>query len=91
MKCECKRGLLASVLPAATATEFFDQAGMPRSEFDPAVIMSAGDMVDAALAGFDLGETVTMPSVHEPALWEAYSAACAKLFASTQTGEPAWS
>jgi short-subunit dehydrogenase len=77
------------VLPAGTATEFYDHSGVSLSAFDPAIIMSAEDLVDAALAGFDKGETVTMPSVHDLALWEAYDAARTNLFASTQTGTPA--
>ncbi len=77
------------VLPAGTATEFYDQAGIPLSAFDPAVVMTADDMVDAALAGFDQGEAVTLPSVHDQALWEAYDHARAALFAATQDGRPA--
>jgi short-subunit dehydrogenase len=77
------------VLPAGTATEFYDHSGVPLSAFDPAVIMSAERLVDAALAGFDQGEAVTMPSVHDLGLWQAYDIARANLFAATQTGEPA--
>jgi short-subunit dehydrogenase len=77
------------VLPAGTATEFYDHSGVSLSAFDPAIIMSAEDLVDAALAGFDKGEAVTMPSVHDLALWEAYDTARTNLFASTQTGTPA--
>ncbi|TIR13596.1 MAG: SDR family NAD(P)-dependent oxidoreductase, partial [Mesorhizobium sp.] len=61
---------LQLVLPAATATEFYEFAGMPLSAFDPAVVMTAEDMVDAALAGFDQGEAITLPSVHDRGLWE---------------------
>ncbi|WP_287120967.1 hypothetical protein [Mesorhizobium sp.] len=46
-------------------------------------------MVDAALAGLDQGEAITLPSVHDRALWEIYDAARATLFAATQTGDPA--
>ena len=77
------------VLPAGTATEFYDNAGMPLSAFDPAVIMTAENMVDAALAGFDKGEAITMPSVHNLAAWENYETARTNLFAATQNGEPA--
>ena len=78
-----------AVLPAGTATEFYDHAGIPLSAFDPAVVMSAENMVDAALAGFDQGETVTLPSVHDGHLWKAYDAARGQLFAATQNGTPA--
>lgn len=77
------------VLPAGVVTEFYDHAGVPISAFDPAAFMSAENLVDAALAGFDQGEAVTLPSVHEQSLWQAYDAARADLFAATQTGEPA--
>ncbi|MGB3598239.1 MAG: SDR family oxidoreductase, partial [Pseudomonas neustonica] len=37
--------------------------------FDP-MIMEAGDMVDAALRGFDEGEQVTIPSLPDSADWQ---------------------
>ena len=77
------------VLPAGTATEFYDQAGIPLSAFDPAVVMTTEDLVDAALAGLDQGEAVTLPSVHDLGLWTSYDAARAALFAATQNGRPA--
>jgi short-subunit dehydrogenase len=77
------------VLPAGTATEFYDQAGIPLSAFDPALVMTSEDMVDAALAGLDRGEALTLPSLHDGALWDTYDAARAALFAATQTGVPA--
>ena len=46
-------------------------------------------MVDAALAGFDQGEAVTLPSVHDNSLWNTYDFARAALFGATQTGIPA--
>lgn len=78
-----------AVLPAGTATEFYDQAGIPLSAFDPAAIMSTEALVDAALAGFDRSEAVTLPSVHDTGLWDAYEAANIALFAATQEGRPA--
>ena len=78
-----------AVLPAGTATEFYDHAGIPISAFDPAAIMSAEALVDAALAGLDSGEAVTLPSVHDIGLWETYEAASVALFAATQDGRPA--
>ncbi len=80
---------LQVVLPAGVATEFYDQAGIPLSAFDPAAVMTTENMVDAALAGFDQGEAVTLPSVHDGNLWKAYDAARAALFGATQTGIPA--
>jgi short-subunit dehydrogenase len=78
-----------AVLPAGTATEFYDHAGIPLSAFDPAAVMTTENLVDAALAGFDQGEEVTLPSVHDAGLWTAYDQAQAALFSATQVGVPA--
>jgi len=77
------------VLPATTATEIWDVAGVGLKALDPATIMTAEDCVDAALAGLDRGETVTLPSVDDPQLWAAFDDARVKLFAASQTGKPA--
>lgn len=78
-----------AVLPAGTVTDFYDNAGASISSFDPGVFMTAEQLVDAALAGFDRGEEVTLPSVHDVGLWEAYDIARERLFAGTQNGSPA--
>ncbi len=78
-----------AVLPAGTTTEFYEAAGVSISNFDPKVFMSAEQLVDAALVGFDRGETVTLPSVHDENLWLSYDDARANLFAATQNGSPA--
>ncbi|HEY4251285.1 MAG TPA: SDR family NAD(P)-dependent oxidoreductase, partial [Roseomonas sp.] len=64
-----------AVLPGATATEFWDVAGHSHENLPKAIVMSAEDMVDAALAGLDLGERITIPSLPEQAEWDAYEAA----------------
>ena len=64
-----------AVLPGATATEFWDIAGMPVHQLPAQIVMSADDLVDAALAGLDLGETVTIPSLANKAEWDHYDAA----------------
>jgi len=64
-----------SVLPGATATEFWDIAGVPVHQLPPQIVMLADDMVDAALAGLDLGEIVTIPSLANEAEWDRYEAA----------------
>jgi short-subunit dehydrogenase len=63
------------VLPGATSTEFWDIAGLPVSNLPEAIVMSAADMVDAALAGLDQGELVTIPSLPDIADWNAFEAA----------------
>lgn len=64
-----------AVLPGATATEFWDVAGRPVHQLPTQIVMSADDLVDAALAGLDLGETVTIPSLPNQAEWDRYEAA----------------
>jgi len=77
------------VLPATTATEIWDISGVALKSLDAATIMTAEDCVDAALAGLDRCETVTLPSVEDPKLWAAFDDARVKLFAASQTGKPA--
>ncbi|AQH04035.1 SDR family oxidoreductase (plasmid) [Burkholderia sp. KK1] len=66
---------IQAVLPGATATEFWETGGLPIENLDSAIVMSAGDMVDASLVGFDRNELVTIPSLHDGAKWDAYEAA----------------
>lgn len=49
---------IQAVLPGATATDFWDTAGVPISNLPDGIVMNAEEMVDAALAGFDQGELV---------------------------------
>lgn len=67
------------VLPGATATNFWQAAGTSLSALPQEMVMAADEMVDAALAGYDLGETVTIPSLPDIADWEAFEAARVKL------------
>jgi uncharacterized protein len=64
-----------AVLPGATATDFWDIAGKPVHELPPDWVMSADDMVDASLAGFDQGEVVTIPALADGSEWDRYDAA----------------
>ncbi|UCV11378.1 SDR family oxidoreductase [Dechloromonas denitrificans] len=77
------------VLPAATATDLWDIAGVPLVALAPETVMSVEHLVDAALAGFDLGELVTLPSMADPGLWDRFDAARTELFAAMQTSQPA--
>lgn len=64
-----------AVLPGATATEFWDIAGQPVHQLPAEIVMSAADMVDASLAGLDLGELVTIPSLASQSEWDRYETA----------------
>lgn len=66
---------IQAVLPGATATDFWDIAGMPIKHLPSGMVMTADNLVDAALTGLDLGETVTIPSLPKVADWEAYESA----------------
>ncbi|SFK81574.1 SDR family NAD(P)-dependent oxidoreductase [Methylorubrum salsuginis] len=66
---------LQAVLPGVTRTEFFDRAGADIGQIPAAMIMEAGDLVAAALAGLDVGEIVTLPSLPDMADWQTFEAA----------------
>jgi short-subunit dehydrogenase len=70
-----KRLRIQTVLPGATATDFWDIAGKPVHQLPSQIVMSADDMVDAALAGLDLGEAVTIPSLPSQAEWDRFDEA----------------
>ena len=62
-----------AVLPAATRTEIWEHAGKDVDKL-PAV-MEVGELVDAALAGFDRRETVTIPPLPDVEQWTHFEAA----------------
>ena len=70
-----KKVRVQSVLPGATATEFWGIAGVPLEHLPGEIVMPAEAMVDAALAGLDQGELVTIPALPELADWQAYDTA----------------
>ena len=78
-----------AVLPGATATGFWDAAGMPLAQLPEGIVMSAADMVDAALSGLDQGELVTIPSLPAAADWDAYEAARTALGPNLSRASPA--
>lgn len=80
---------IQAVLPAATATEIWEISGVSMNDLPPGSVMTAGDLVDAALAGLDQGELVTLPPVHDLQLWQNYEEARLQLFATSRTSEPA--
>lgn len=78
-----------AVLPGATATAFWDAAGLPLADVPAAILMSAEDMVDAALAGLDQGELVTVPSLPDAADWNRFEAARQALTPNLSRTDPA--
>ncbi|WP_288017431.1 SDR family NAD(P)-dependent oxidoreductase [Blastomonas sp.] len=77
------------VLPGATATEFWDTSGVPLSGVPAEIVMSADAMVDAALAGLALGETVTIPALPDTEAWHAFEAARIAMVPNLSLTEPA--
>ncbi len=61
-----------AVLPGATRTEIWERSGKDVDAIMPGMVMEVGDLVDAALVGFDKGETVTIPPLPDEAQWIAY-------------------
>jgi len=63
------------VLPGAIRTGMWEKAGTDVATLPPDILMDADELVDAALAGLDSGENVTIPSLPDLADWDAYEAA----------------
>src|SRR2546426_4723584 len=66
---------IQAVLPGATATDLWEIAGKPYQDLPPSIVMSAEDMVDAALVGLDQGERVTIPPLQDGDEWNRFEAA----------------
>jgi short-subunit dehydrogenase len=80
---------IQAVLPGAIATDFWDIAGLPIKNLPTGMVMTTGNLVDAALAGLDLGEVVTIPSLPNVADWETYESALRALAPGLSLNVPA--
>jgi hypothetical protein len=80
---------LQAVLPGATRTEIWQRSGRDPKDLDPDRTMDVDELVDAALAGLDKGELVTIPSLPDPADWDAFQAARLKLAPNLSKAHPA--
>ncbi|HML28528.1 MAG TPA: SDR family oxidoreductase [Hyphomicrobium sp.] len=78
-----------AVLPGATRTEIWERAGIDVNKYPPEMIMDVEPMVDASLAGLDLGELVTIPSLPNAKDWEDINAARLALRPHLSLSEPA--
>lgn len=67
------------VLAGAIRTGIWAKSATPIDALPPEMVMEPGDLVDAALVGFDRGDSVTIPSLVEEALWTNYEEARAAL------------
>lgn len=71
-----ERGVrVQALLPGATRTEIWERSGTDPSHLPQEMLMGVEEMVDAALAGLDQGELVTIPALPDAGQWEAFNAA----------------
>ena len=61
------------MLPAATRTEIWERSGLPIENIQG--VMEVGELVDAALTGFDRREAITIPPLPDAADWDRFEAA----------------
>ncbi|MGA1801573.1 SDR family NAD(P)-dependent oxidoreductase [Rhizobium sp. HT1-10] len=64
---------IQAVLPATTRTEIWNHVGADVNAMSN--VMEVGDLVDAALVGFDRREPVTIPPLHDASQWDAFDGA----------------
>lgn len=76
-----------AVLPAATRTEIWERAGIDINTLTD--VMDVGDLVDAALVGFDRREPVTIPPLQDADRWDALQAARQGLLSQIRQSEVA--
>jgi len=76
-----------AVLPAATRTEIWERAGIDINTLTD--VMEVGDLVDAALVGFDRREPVTIPPLQDADRWDALQAARQGLLSQIRQAEVA--
>jgi short-subunit dehydrogenase len=78
-----------AVLPGATRTEIWSRSGKDVDSFPPEMVMEVDDMVNAALAGLDMGELVTIPPLQDGNDWDALNAARLALAPKLSLRDPA--
>ena len=76
-----------AVLPAGTKTEIWKRAEIDTSNYS--AMMDVGDMVDAALVGFDRRELVTIPPLHDGSNWDVLDSARLALVSDIRQAEVA--
>ena len=78
-----------AVLPGATRTEIWERAGLDLAKLPASTVMDVNDMVDAALVGLDIGESVTIPALPNVADWDAFKQTRLSLLPNLSRNEPA--
>lgn len=78
------------LLPGAVVSEGWEVAGGAELEPLPqSIVMTTEDCVDAALAGLDQGELVTLPSLHDTSIFHQYEATGNQLLQDVFDAKPA--
>jgi hypothetical protein len=77
------------VMPGPIRTEFFSSQGMSDSVFPDSSYLTPGQLVDAALAGAEASEAVTVPSLGDPAVWERLEAGRQAFMGAVVSGQVA--
>ena len=77
------------VLPGATRTDFWELAGSDIDNLPKEIIMTADDLVDAALVGLAKGETVTVPGLADAAKLDTFLGARQTFYGSLHANKPA--
>jgi short-subunit dehydrogenase len=78
-----------AVLPGATRTEIWERIGADINAVPASMLMDAETLVDAALAGLDQGESITIPSLPDLADWQAFETARLALMPNLSRDRPA--
>lgn len=78
-----------AVLPGATRTEIFERSGKSLADYPAEWLMEPIDLFEAAMLGFERGETITIPSLPDMAQWEAMDAARWAMIPNIQNGQVA--
>lgn len=76
-----------AVLPAATRTEIWQHSGIDIATLPE--VMEVGDLVDAALVGYDRRELITIPPLHVVERWDALDGARRLLLSDLRQAQPA--
>jgi hypothetical protein len=83
-----QRGLyVQAVLPAATRTEIWARSGRDVDAIPG--VMEVGELVDAALIGFDRRELITIPPLPDASQWESFAAARQAMLPNFRQKHPA--
>ncbi|GAA5193594.1 SDR family oxidoreductase [Rugosimonospora acidiphila] len=80
---------IQTVFPGAVRTDFWTGSGIEVSAFPQEWVMSADDAVDAALAGLDAGEPMTLLSLPDIADWDKFDAARQAMIPNLSRSVPA--